>query len=133
MVVSTQACSIQWGPIQLRLVTQCIDMLCATVNLSHLQAQPSLQELFQLLPVTWSLLQHTKASSSQDRQIQTGDFLDLTEDDPEHDEHAEETSNLLWLSTALEWGPLCTAASVMYWAEAIQKVLLLLKSLCPAR
>ena len=72
-------------------------------------------------------------SKSQDRQIQTGDFLDLTEDDPEHDEHAEQSSNLLWLSTALEWGALCTTASVMYWAEAIQKVLMLLKSLCPAR
>ena len=70
-------------------------------------------------------MQHAKTATSSNRTMQAWDFLDLTEDDPqraEDAEHAEQASNLLWLSTALEWGSLCITTTVMYWAEAIQKV-----------
>lgn len=85
------------------------------------QAQASLQQLFQLVPVTWTLVQHVQSKSgNQSPAAQGPNVMDLTGDEPA--EHAEHDS-LLWLSLVLEWGPLCVAASVMCWAEAIQKVL----------
>ena len=55
------------------------------------------------------------------------DVMDLTGDDAtakhaQHDLGQTMTFELLWLSTALEWGPLCTPATVMHWAEAMHQV-----------
>ena len=59
-------------------------------------------------------------TGSAGHMAQAADVLDLTEDEPAG--HAEQALSLLWLSTALEWGPLCSPASIMCWAEAMQKV-----------
>jgi len=40
----------------------------------------------------------------------------------QHDEAQHAESSLLWMSTALEWGPLCTPGTVMHWAEAMVQV-----------
>ena len=55
------------------------------------------------------------------------DVLDLTGDEDsakraQHNETQHAESGLLWMSTALEWGPLCTATTAMHWAEAMVEV-----------
>lgn len=80
-----------------------------------LQAQPSLQRLFLLMPHLW------KEHSSHPEEA---DILDLTgeDSDAKHDTGHHSKSNLLWMSTALEWGPFCPQATVMHWAEAMLQV-----------
>lgn len=89
-----------------------------------LQAQPSLQRLFQLMPQLWNL--HMSGTPPHE-QHHEGDVLDLTgsDSDAKHAQHAmagHSKTELLWVSTALEWGPLCPQASVMHWAEAMLQV-----------
>ena len=86
-----------------------------------LQAQPSLQQLFQLLPRVWKLQTLLTAHPDQ------ADILDLTIEDSaaKHTQRASVhhlKSDMLWVSTALEWGPLCPQATVMHWAEAMLQV-----------
>ena len=87
-----------------------------------LQAQPNLQHLFQLLPQLWKRLQASNTPQTSLAQHEDT-VLDLTGNSPaakhaQHARHAHSDSNvdLLWMSMALEWGPLCGAASVMHWA-----------------
>lgn len=86
-----------------------------------LQAQPSLQRLFHLLPHLWKL--RTSLPPHPDRT----DVLDLTGDDSDA-KHAQQATidrakaDMLWVSTALEWGPFCSQATVMHWAEAMLQV-----------
>ncbi|KAL0017843.1 hypothetical protein WJX77_008034 [Trebouxia sp. C0004] len=91
-------------------------------------SQPSLQRLFQLLPQLWKTLQQQQQNLSPGGRHANQDVLDLTGDDDsaqraQHDEAQHAESSLLWISTALEWGPLCTPATVMHWAEAMFQVL----------
>lgn len=88
-----------------------------------LQAQSSLQRLFQLLPQLWKALQslHIREPTKHEAD---NHVLDLTEDDAsaQHASGQLFKPELLWMSTALEWGPLCTPATVMHWAEAMHQV-----------
>ncbi|KAL0045065.1 hypothetical protein WJX82_006977 [Trebouxia sp. C0006] len=91
-------------------------------------AQTILQRLFQLLPQLWKTLQQQQQNFPLRGRHANQDVLDLTGDDDsakraQHDEAQHAESSLLWMSTALEWGPLCTAATVMHWAEAMVQVL----------
>ena len=91
------------------------------------QAQTSLQRLFQLLPQLWKTLQQQQRLHRPGGRGTDQDVLDLTGDDDsakraQRDEAQHAESTLLWMSTALEWGPLCTAATVMHWADAMVQV-----------
>ena len=86
-----------------------------------LQAQPSLQRLFQLLPYVWKLQTSLTAHPNQ------AEILDLTTEYSDA-KHAQRASmhhlkpDMLWVSTALEWGPFCPQATVIHWAEAMLQV-----------
>ena len=106
--------------------TSCVGGSLQLVQQSKLllQAQPSLQRLFDLLPQLWKL--HMSCTSPDQPHHEPG-VPDLTgsDSDAKHPQHAvagHSKPELLWISTVLEWGPLCPQASVMHWAEALLQV-----------